>query len=186
MNATTEAAVPESGGRLFFALWPGPTLATALARASSAAQAVCGGRAMRPDTLHLTLAFVGKVAAAQLPALRAAAGAVCGRACAFTLDRLGYWPGPRVVWAAPAEVPAALGALADDLAQQVRAAGLSLPARPWQPHVTLLRRVGSGAGLPALPRLPPWQAQAFVLVRSRLGAAGATYEEIGRWPLADR
>ena len=51
--------------RIFFALWPEPGVARQLDALAGAAHAVCGGRRMRRDTLHLTLAFLGDVADAQ-------------------------------------------------------------------------------------------------------------------------
>src|SRR3546814_10607201 len=64
MPASSRSAAPvdvaaPAQARLFFALWPGPALAATLAHWAAQAQAACGGRAMRPDTLHLTLAFLG-------------------------------------------------------------------------------------------------------------------------------
>ena len=58
--------------RLFFALWPSPPLAASLAGWAQQARLTCGGRAMRTETLHLTLAFLGPVDAALADELAAA------------------------------------------------------------------------------------------------------------------
>lgn len=47
--------------RLFYALWPAPTLATSLASWAEQACPATGGRIMRTETLHLTLAFLGNI-----------------------------------------------------------------------------------------------------------------------------
>ena len=47
--------------RLFYALWPSPPLAASLAGWAEAAKPAMGGRAMRTETLHLSLAFLGPV-----------------------------------------------------------------------------------------------------------------------------
>jgi RNA 2',3'-cyclic 3'-phosphodiesterase len=58
--------------RLFFALWPGTQEQQALLRASAPAVADSAGRPIPAANLHATLAFLGNVAAARLPQLRAA------------------------------------------------------------------------------------------------------------------
>ena len=52
--------------RLFFALWPDETTQGALYRTGKWMHKHWGGRLMRRDTLHLTLAFLGSMPAEQL------------------------------------------------------------------------------------------------------------------------
>jgi 2'-5' RNA ligase len=175
--------------RLFFALWPTPALAERLAALAEASQASCGGRTMRRETLHLTLAFIGELDEARLPALRAAAATLFAdaadtrapRAFSLQLDQFGYWPHNRILWAGCSAPSAAVMALGEGLAAALQAAGFALEARAFLPHVTLLRDARSAA-LPAMPLLP-WSAHEVLLVRSDLSAGHAAYEIIDRWPL---
>jgi hypothetical protein len=96
----------EACRRLFLALWPGEAVAGALDAAGLAAQRLCGGRRMRRDTLHLTLAFLGDVEVA-LPGSWRPSARLGARpsGCSWTL---GYWRHNHIVWAGCAERPAAL------------------------------------------------------------------------------
>lgn len=168
--------------RLFFALWPESPVRRGLAELGRAAQVVAGGRAMQPDTLHMTLAFLGNIPVDRVWAAEAVAAGLSGRSFDLHLDRLSHWKHNHIVWAGAARTPEALVQLADELAEGLREAGLELEKRPFAAHVTLLR---DAKGNVELPRPVPlvWPARDFVLVESKLTSAGARYEVVGRWPL---
>ena len=88
--------------RIFFALWPEPEVARKLHALSGAAHAVCGGRRMRRDTLHMTLAFLGDVAAALFDGACAAADEVAEK-----LGDAGAWSRGPACGDATAEADAA-------------------------------------------------------------------------------
>jgi len=173
--------------RIFFALWPDPAVAQALDSLAAAAHAVCGGRRMRRDTLHLTLAFLGDVDAAQFDVARAVADEVSHKVgaggTALRIDRLACWKHNHIVWAGCDSVPDAVAELAEQLGTGLRQRGFKLDRRPFAAHVTLLRNAQCGGDLP-VPAAFDWPVREFVLVQSRLGPDGARYEIVGRWPLA--
>jgi 2'-5' RNA ligase len=170
---TAAAAAPL---RLFFALWPDARARDALEAWARRAQSVCGGRLMRPRNLHFTLAFLGDVPAARLEALVTAAGAVPARDLRIDVDRVAYWSHNRIVWAGAAAVPAALAALVDGLRAALDGAGFRHDARPFVPHVTLLRDARP-APLPPFAGVQ-WASEAFVLVRS---VPGQDYAILHEW-----
>lgn len=167
--------------RVFFAVWPDESAAQALAAAGREAYLACGGRPMRRDSLHLTLAFLGEQPEARIAEARAVADAVAAEPFTLTIDRLGYWRHNRILWAGGDCPP--LVALADALGACLRAAGFVLDERPFAAHATLLRNARCPA-VPALATPIAWPVTEFVLVESRLSAEGADYRAIGRWPLA--
>jgi RNA 2',3'-cyclic 3'-phosphodiesterase len=152
--------------RLFFASWPPPAVAKALAQWAREAQRACGGRITREDTIHLTLAFLGE---ADPQAALAAGRAVRGRATSLTVDIARYWNHNRIVWVGPANVP-------PELAELARALG---ETREFAGHVTLLRKARPPAQLPPLPPLE-WPVTEFLLVNSNLGPEGPSYEVLER------
>jgi 2'-5' RNA ligase len=176
---------PETA-RVFFALWPPAAGAERLGGIARATAAAHGGRATRAETIHLTLAFVGDVAEASLPALVDAAAGVRGQPFDLCLDRLGFWTHNRLCWAGASAPPAALAELAHGLRAALHAAGFAVERErgAFVPHVTLVRKVGTA--VPAQPIRPAvaWPCAAFVLVRSRLSAGGSAYQELHEFPLA--
>jgi 2'-5' RNA ligase len=155
--------------RLFFASWPPPAAAQALARWARDAQAECGGRATREEAIHLTLAFLGD---AEPEAALAVARRARGVASSFVLTEARYWAHNRIVWVGPEECPAPLAALARDLGEEGGFAA----------HVTLIRKARAPKRLPALPALE-WPVKEFQLVNSHLGPEGPSYEVLQRFAL---
>ncbi|WP_163648004.1 RNA 2',3'-cyclic phosphodiesterase [Modicisalibacter sp. 'Wilcox'] len=130
--------------RLFFALWPEPTLREQLAALRREARRRCGGHATPPEQLHLTLAFLGEATSAQADALAASTRALALAPGTWTLSRIGHFPRAGVVWAGGDAGAEALAALHERLAALAAGAGLSVRSPgPFTPHVTLLRRAGT-------------------------------------------
>ena len=77
--------------RLFFALWPDPSLRQALHARVGEITASVGGKLQRPDQWHVTLEFLGQVPRERQPALRAAADRVRRPVVAIEFDRVEYW-----------------------------------------------------------------------------------------------
>ncbi len=178
-----EPPVKPAPARLFFALWPSKAISANLAEAGKNLHEICGGRRTRMDTIHLTLAFLGEVEPERIDDLRALAGEIRAPAFGFNLTRFGWWPHNRIVWAAPAETPAELTLLVDALKEGLLGAGFRFDAKPFVPHITLLRKADCRRNpLPAGEI--EWRAEDFVLVRSVPGESGSAYEVVGRWPLS--
>lgn len=178
----TEAGSREPDSlRLFFALWPDDATRTALNHTGKWLHQHWGGRRMRADTLHLTLAFLGNTPVAQLDTLVACADTVQSHAFELILDQIGYWRHNRIGWLGPSQPPLALGELVSAVNEAVQKAGIKVDARQHVPHVTLLRNTAGGT-FPVCEsvNLP---VREFVLVSSRTDADGAYYEVIRRWPL---
>ena len=177
--------------RLFFALWPALPEQQALAQASAAGVAASGGRPIPAANLHVTLAFLGNVAAARLPQLRAAvqplAGVEATAAAALQLQfqTLEHWARPQIL-CATAAVGTAGGAraavLAESIRQATQAAGFLPDLKPFHAHVTVARKVARAAAAQPLACVQ-WNCAAFALVASVTGAAGSVYSVIDSYPL---
>ena len=171
-----------SSARLFFALWPDADTAMRLEEAGAQAHKICGGRRMRCETLHLTLAFLGEIAAERITLLGKVAAAIDVPSFTLRLDELGCWH--RIVWAGCTQMPPALSSLAGQLHSSLREAGFSLEDRPFAAHATLLRNARCDSLSRSKLSLPTidWQVGEFVLALSSRHGAG--YTLIGRWPLS--
>jgi len=166
--------------RLFVGLWPDALARENLWRCLKSLS--LRGRSTHPEDLHVTLQFLGEVAAERLPCVEDAVAALAGRGSFdLLLDQAGYWPRPRVSWLAPSEVPAPLLALQQDLAARLNACGFPPEARPYRPHVTLARK---SPGLLARRIEQPllWRVSQVALVASG-GAGPPRYRPLRLWSL---
>lgn len=172
-----------SEARVFFALWPKALIQRALHTLATEYQLRCEARAMRADTLHMTLLFLGEMERARLPQLMQAAGKVSVPSFGFALERLSFWPHNRIGYAAPpVEVPA-LNQLVMVLQQELLAADFQFNHREFNPHVTLLRNVGHVLESQTITPMM-WWVDAFVLVESVMTDRWVRYQILQRWPLA--
>jgi len=150
---------------------------------------ISGARWASPETLHLTLRFLGTAARGQLARLEerlAPCAAACPPAEAPTAG-LGFFPprgAPRVLWVGLA-LPAAVHSLQAACEAAAVAAGFAPEPRPFKPHLTLARfreRVDRSA-LEARPQLPPARLERLVLFQSELRASGAVHTPLASFPL---
>jgi RNA 2',3'-cyclic 3'-phosphodiesterase len=149
-----------------------------------------GYRWVTPDSLHLTLRFLGNLQPAALEAVRDRLDDVRAAPFRLALDGRGVFgprATPRVVWLGVEEGRDACAALAASVEDACRAAGMGPEERPFRAHVTLARQLGERERLPALPDPPglvPWTVEDFVLYESRLRQQ-PRYVPLARYRLTD-
>lgn len=172
-------AEPDESGRYFLAVWPDPSVRARLADWSNELNAGYAARRIPADKLHITLVFLGTLGRSELDAVRATAADTSWSGASLTVDRIGYWKRPRIVWAGSSAGSEALSTLAEGLRGRLRRLGFRVEERPFVPHVTLFRKAG---------RKPRWDKQAiewrideFCLVQSTLSSSGSRYEIVERW-----
>ncbi len=169
--------------RAFFAIGLDGALrggAAALARDLAARPGGDGVRWVAPETLHLTLRFLGNVATGEIAPLaeRARAGLAACAPFELTLGAPTAFPSPRrpKVIALPAEPENALAELAARLERAAVESGLPPEERRFHAHLTLGRV--RARRIPALDAAAPAGALAVrevVLFRSDLARDGAHY-----------
>ncbi|MES9943091.1 MAG: RNA 2',3'-cyclic phosphodiesterase [Candidatus Thiodiazotropha sp. 6PLUC2] len=171
-----------SDQRLFFALWPSAEVRDQLHQCLEQGPSV-KGRPHHPADLHMTLVFLGQVRAERITCIREAADSMDVQSFSLQIDHSGYWPRPKIVWAAPETTPHPLTRLVDDLKHRLTSCGFEPEQRPYRPHVTLYRKV---------PHHQPWRLQSaiqwdvneFVLATSNNpGSNQNRYQILDRWPL---
>jgi len=158
--------------RLFFALWPPPATARALADWAQELARAAGGKPVAAEKIHLTLAFLGD---ADPEKAIAAVKQVSCEAFDLPIEVSEYWKHNQILWAGPRRTPDPLDRLVTTLQLELFRAEFILERRPFAAHVTLLRKARTP---PTLQDLPPvqWPARQFVLVQSRTSSEGPIYE----------
>jgi len=173
--------------RIFFALWPDAGARDALSALARDTAAQAGGRAPSAGNVHLTLAFLGDVAAARLAALHLIGPAVAAAVPPFTLtfDRVGAFGDGRIAWAGASAPPRELQRLVQLLTGALAQEGFPTERRAFHPHVTLARRCRRPAGTGTIVSIA-WSVERITLNASERSPRGPEYCELGAWPLGLR
>lgn len=125
--------------RLFIALTFPPSVLDRL----EAVQHQLSGSPTRRENLHMTLAFLGEIPPARIPALRQLLRPIAESTPCFSmaLDRLAvFGSGKGALACLTGDPPEELITLVRELEAALRAQGFSLEDREFRPHVTLCRR----------------------------------------------
>lgn len=127
-------------------------------------------RWVRPESLHVTLKFIGEQKAEQVKAVAEALKRVTGPSVEIQFGGYGFFPSakaPRVFWIGIQAGPE-LGNLANNVDAAMAKLGIPREERAFSPHLTLARR-GGGSGSPRWRKGDEPNAT-FSVLDKRLGA----------------
>jgi 2'-5' RNA ligase len=149
----------------------------------------------RPESLHLTLKFLGDVEGARVESLSSVATAAAAGLDPFilTIEGAGTFPprgNARVLWLGVRDEAGQLSRLQLRLDNECAAHGFPRESKPYKPHLTLARlRAFQPPELVAAlsdehrrARFGPhtFRVSEFVLMRSELGPGGSRYTPLSR------
>lgn len=172
--------------RLFFALWPQDKVRKQLARLARRMANQCAGRCVRPENLHLTLVFIGEADCSVIPVLREAGARIQRSSFELLLDKLYCWGRGNIIAAGISQPCSELDSLAQELRDQLDAAGVGYDTIQFMPHVTLVRNARHHPGQARWPEaIPPiaWKATHWSLVQSRPIQFRSAYQSLADWTL---
>ncbi len=186
--------------RLFIAIDLPDSIRAALSREQARLRAACAGnkdiRWTRPEGVHVTLKFLGEVAAPRLPEVIGVLSKF-GSFDSFEIEvaGFGFFPSarrPRVFWAG-LEAPPALARLAGRIEAAMEPLGFPREDREFHPHLTLARiesqrpqpvlQAALDQGGPA--NFGRFAASEFFLFESKLKPGGAEYSRLARFAGSD-
>jgi len=164
-------------------------------------------RWITPESLHITLKFIGEKPDASVKQIDGALGQLAVTPFRVTFSGTGFFPTPRaarVFWAG-IEAEPGLSELAQKIGHSLANLGIPKEDRAFSPHLTLARASG-GSGAPGwrkrdkpnrqfvdlqqkLQQSPPpnfgtMTAQEFFLYRSQLSPKGSRYTKIAHYRLS--
>lgn len=166
-------------------------------------------RWMRPESLHITLKFIGEQTHAQVEAIAGSLKRVEASAFDLRISGYGFFPtakAARVFWIGVSPV-SELAALAASVDVATSEAAVPREERPYSPHLTLARggagrRSGSPQRRPSdsknaifgmlqtrlaaikEPSFGTMTAREFILYQSQLSPAGSKYTRLETFPLS--
>jgi 2'-5' RNA ligase len=153
---------------------------------------VPGAAWVRPESLHLTLRFIGEVDSGWGQDIDAALAGISRAGFDLALAGVGCWESKgraKALWVGVDRNPA-LSHLQAKIESALVRLGLEPEPRKFAPHVTLARlkdapvgRVGAFLADRALFRLEPFPVERFVLHSSFLSRSGAIYTPEATYPL---
>lgn len=163
-------------------------------------------RWVRPESLHITLKFIGEQKEERVEAITERLRSVEGAATEVRFSGYGFFPtakAPRVFWIGIHAGPQ-LAELANNIDAAVAELGVAREDRPFSPHLTLARG-GGGSGDPkrrkgdgpnstfavlekrlaAMTELEfgTMTAREFFLYQSQISRGGSKYTKLAKFPL---
>jgi 2'-5' RNA ligase len=165
-------------------------------------------RWVRPESLHVTLKFIGERPEDTIGEIRSALAGIKAEPLQLDFRGYGFFPGAkaaRVFWIGIDSSPrlASLSKTIDDL---MAGSGIPKDAHAFSPHLTLARG-GSGSGMPrrqkddrpnlrfvrlqeklasmSTPEFGTMTAREFCLYRSQLSPGGSRYTKLAKFPLQE-
>lgn len=155
---------------------------------------------VKPESVHLTLKFLGDIPEERVPEIVAALARATGACVRCTVDvgGLGAFPDarmPRVLWVGLSGQVAGVARLAADVERALVELGFAPEPKPFNPHLTLARikerSRDIGRALAAdrmLERTAPIgtvMVNAIALMKSELKPSGAVYTKLCEAPLKE-
>jgi len=162
-------------------------------------------RWVRPQSLHVTLKFIGNKSSEEGELVKRALAQVAAGSVEVSFRGYGFFPtakSPRVFWIG-VEAGPRLATLAKSVDEAMAALGVPKEEHAFSPHLTLARRGGSGAprwregerpnqlfqrlqeklAAMSTPEFGTMAAREFFLFESQLGRGGSRYAKIATFGL---
>ena len=159
-------------------------------------------RWVKPDSIHLTLKFLGQVPSDQLELIVSSLKVAAAAHAVFSLEisGAGCFPNlhrPRVVWAGVLDQGHRLSAVQRAVENAIAPLGYPSEQRDFTPHLTLGRlardvrsldqkKIGEVVQAAEIGSLGRWEVKHVALIKSDLKPNGAEYTILARAPLASK
>ena len=178
--------------RLFIAIELPNEVRKKLADVQRALRPLADAKWVDPESIHITLKFLGEVPEKQLDDINEAMTGLSWKPFTITVRGVGFFPGnrsPRVFWAG-LEAPTMQG-LAEQLDSKMDQLGFEKEKRAFRPHITLARArdtrldstLVSGASQYEEHDFGSFVADRVFIIKSTLTPTGSVYEKLKEYLL---
>ncbi len=143
-------------------------------------------KAVPAANFHITLAFLGQQEMQLQQKLLEDARDIKGASFELTMNQLGFFSKPSILWLGPTQIPSELLQLVEKLNLLARKYSIAIPQQVYRPHITLIRDIKTPPPAPVIPIELKLKCNSFSLFCSRSTDQGVRYLEIDSWPLNNR
>jgi RNA 2',3'-cyclic 3'-phosphodiesterase len=164
--------------RLFFALWPDDNTRQQCTNITTAIQNA-NTSPVTAANLHVTLVFLGQVTSDQEIILKQQAATIPVPEIILCFNQLSFWKKPKVLCLTATECSPESMMLVEPLSNLAKNLNIPIDEHPYQPHVTLIKKVKAPTTLDFEPIT--WHSNAFCLVESCSLPTGIEYRVIETW-----
>jgi len=152
-------------------------------------------RWVAPESIHLTLKFIGEISNQRIAEIDAALMGLIWKPFTVTVRGIGFFPGkrsPRVFWAGMEA--STMEELAQQIDTRMERLGFEKEKRAFRPHITLARaketRIDKSLVMAASPyeqyEFGAFNVDRFYLIQSTLKPSGAVYNKLNEYLLEPR
>ena len=163
--------------RLFFGLWPDERQRTLIRDQLQPVISNVEGRAVDRRNWHVTLVFVGAFPEEELGQLFARSMQVEFEPFRLRMDRVSYWPRPKIACLQALAVPEELKTLKQRLESVLAPFGIDPELSEYRPHLTAVRSARPFESM-RLARTIELEWDSFELIESVPGAGAPIYRPV--------
>jgi 2'-5' RNA ligase len=167
--------------RLFFALLPSAELRQQFEKIRLPYLENSIAKAVHFENLHITLAFLGDVSEFQRQCFENAADSLIFKPFTLSLDRVGYWRKPQILWLGTTQICEPLHYVVKSLHEKCHSCGFKPDVRPYQAHITLARQYYSRQFQSTDISPIFWSVRNIHLMESTFSAIGVHYKVLRSW-----
>ncbi|WP_417551003.1 RNA 2',3'-cyclic phosphodiesterase [Methylophaga sp.] len=131
--------------------------------------------------LHQTLLFLGQLDQQQINNLVKQTESLRWSAIPMQFDHVSYWAAPKILCLTSRAPSAELFSLVNNLQSLASEAKIKVDEQPYQPHITLARKVSEAVSVPIAP--VRFKAEELVLMKSVSTEQGPQYQPMMHWPI---
>lgn len=144
-------------------------------------------KAVPSANFHITLSFLGQVNEATLEKLCDAIDDIEGKSepIKLTLEQMGYWSKPKILYLAPSNIVPPLHALEEKTTKIARRCNIVMKHSIYKPHVTIARGLKANPPCELFAPNIPCEFNEMHLFESVSGKQGVSYPVRKSWKLAN-
>jgi RNA 2',3'-cyclic 3'-phosphodiesterase len=164
--------------RLFFALWPDEATRQQCVKIGNAVLTEKAQPVQAPN-IHVTLLFLGNIDSDKEEGIKQELATIPVPRLTLRFDNLSFWKKPGILCLTATDPSPEIETLVEVLSRLSRKLDIPIDERPFNPHVTLVKKVKTQTPLEFDPII--WHSSSICLVESCRFSNGIEYRIVQKW-----